>query len=108
MFENDVLKFIELSSNVSSDSNLVSTFTEYRQKLEVFGKALISLLEAQIEYHQIFSEEKNEDILYIAATDVKLSKKMCSVQQEYNSSKTAFYTALKDFQNFFIEHFEAK
>lgn len=108
MFENDVLKFIELSSNVTSDSNFVSTFTEYRQKLEFLGKALISFLEAQIEYHKIFSEEKNEDILFIAATDINLSKKMCSVQQECNSSKTAYYTALKDFQNFFIEHFEAK
>lgn len=105
MFENDVLKFIELSSNVTSDSDFINTFAEYRQKLEFLGKALISLLEAQKEYHQIFSEEKNEDILFVAATDISLSKKICSVQQECNSSKSTYYTALKDFQNFFSRAF---
>lgn len=105
IFESDVLKFIEVSAKVNRDSYCFDTFAECRQKLEILGKAIISLLKAQIEYQKIFSEEKKEGILFVAATDISLSKKMCTVQEECNSSKTAYYIALEDFQHFLLDHF---
>lgn len=106
LFENDILKFIE-SANVTCDDQRFGIFTEYRKKLEILGKTILSLLQAQREYQKVFSEEKNDDILFAAATDIALSKKMCSVEQACKKNKVEYFLALEDFQKF-LEHFEVK
>lgn len=108
IFESDVLKFIEVSANVSCEDPRFKTFTECRQKLESLGKAIIALLESQIEYKEIFSEDKTDSILFTAATNISLSKKMYNVERKCIESRVAYYSALESFQKFLLEHFEVR
>lgn len=106
IFETDIMKFIEVSANITCDDTRFSTFSECRQKLEVLGKSIISLLKVKMKYQKVFSEEKNDGILYVAATDIALSQKMCVVQQECKKARATYYSALEDFQKFLLEHFK--
>lgn len=108
LFENAALNFIELIANVTSDNPQLCVFVEYSQKLEELGKAIISLLQGKEEYKKVFCEGKNDDILFVAATDITLSNKMCTVQQEYKNARTRYFSVLRDFQQFELRHFDIK
>lgn len=108
LFESNVMKFIEVSSDIKCDNPRFNTFVECQRTIEELGKAIISLLQAQIKYKEVFSEEKNEGILFAAATDITLSQKMCLVQKSYMEAKVVYHSALENFQKFLLEHFEGK
>lgn len=106
VFEDEVIKFIELSSTVTSDEPFLDIFMRCRQKLEELGEAIIYLLKAQIEYNNVFDSQKSEGFLFAVVTDIALSKKMFNAEQTCIKAKKYYYSAFENFHRFILEHFE--
>lgn len=105
-FEEYVLQFLESSINGTFESSDSNIFGQYSQKLQTLGNSTFSLLQSQFEYRKFFPSERSEGVLYFAATDISLSKKMCDIQARCNTTKSMYETSLKDFNEFFVEHFQ--
>ena len=105
-FESEVMKFIEISSTVTSNDPHFDTFTKCRQKLEQLGNTLITLLRAQMEYNSVFDSKKSEGFLFAVVTDIVLSKRMFDAEQNCIKAKKDYYSASENFHQFLLEHFE--
>lgn len=104
-FKKELLKFVDITTDVTPKNPSFSFCSEYQSKLEQLGKKTISLLNARNEYKNVFAEEKDDGLLWrLVTSDASLGKKICTLEQECNMARAEYAQALNEYQDFIKKH----
>lgn len=110
IFEKELMNFIEHFEGSSAD------FTEYQQKLMHLGNAILALQRAKLESTKVNLElaernsestgEKNDGILFAAATNLVIAQKVVDTEKAHNLAVAEYHSAFAIFREFLEEKFE--
>lgn len=104
-FKKELLKFVNITTDVTPKSPSFSFCSEYQSKLMQLGKKTISLINARNEYKNVFAEKKDDGLLWrLVTSDASLGKTICTLEQECNIARAAYAQAMHEYQGFIKKH----